>query len=61
MRKPMVAVICTGECQEDSESYRQAIEVGRLIAQRGCILVSGGLGGVMEAASRGAAEGAVRW
>ena len=31
-----------------------AYEVGRLIAQRGAILVCGGLGGVMEAACRGA-------
>lgn len=56
MRKPMIAVIGTGDCQEDSEPYRKAMAVGRLIAQRGCILVCGGLGGVMEAASRGAAE-----
>jgi len=36
-----------------------AEETGRLIARNGCILVTGGLGGVMEAASRGArmAEG----
>ncbi len=31
-----------------------AEKVGRLIARAGCILVCGGLGGVMEAASRGA-------
>jgi len=31
-----------------------AYEVGRLIAQRGAILVCGGLGGVMESACRGA-------
>lgn len=37
-----------------------AEEVGRLLARAGAILVSGGLGGVMEAASRGAAsEGGV--
>lgn len=35
--------------------FRQiAIEVGRLIAEKGAILVCGGLGGVMEAASYGA-------
>lgn len=33
-----------------------AHEVGRLIARAGAILVCGGLGGVMEAASRGARE-----
>jgi uncharacterized protein (TIGR00725 family) len=37
---------------------KQAEEVGRLLAQAGAIVVCGGLGGVMEAASRGvAAEG----
>lgn len=34
----------------------RAEECGRLLAEAGCIVVTGGLGGVMEAASRGAAE-----
>ncbi len=33
-----------------------AREVGRLIAEKGAILVCGGLGGVMEAAARGAKQ-----
>ena len=33
-----------------------AYQVGRLIAEKGAVLVCGGLGGVMEAASRGCAE-----
>jgi hypothetical protein len=33
-----------------------AEEVGRLVAEAGAALVTGGMGGVMEAASRGAAE-----
>ena len=33
-----------------------AYQVGRLIAERGAVLICGGLGGVMEAASRGCAE-----
>lgn len=33
---------------------RAAEEVGRLVAERGAVLVTGGTGGVMEAASRGA-------
>ncbi len=38
----------------------EAQEVGRLIANHDAILVSGGLGGVMEAASKGAkAEGGI--
>lgn len=35
---------------------RDAAEVGRLLAERGAVVVTGGLGGVMAAASRGAAE-----
>ena len=39
-----------------SEQSETAAEVGRLIARRGWHLVCGGLGGVMEAAARGAHE-----
>ena len=34
----------------------QAEEVGRLLAERGCVVVCGGLGEVMEAAARGAKD-----
>ena len=37
-------------------ALREAYEVGRLIGRRGGVLVCGGLGGVMEAAARGARE-----
>ena len=36
--------------------YNHAAEVGRLLAQRGCTVVCGGLFGVMEAACMGAKE-----
>ena len=36
--------------------YDQAREVGKLVAERGGTVVCGGLGGVMEAAARGATE-----
>jgi uncharacterized protein (TIGR00725 family) len=48
----IISVIGAGSC--DKETYGIAEAVGRLIAQKGAILVTGGLGGVMEAASRGA-------
>ena len=54
-RKPLIAVIGGSECSE--RIARLAEEVGRLIAQRGARLVCGGLGGVMEAAARGAKSG----
>lgn len=53
-RKIVIAVIGGGVCAESD--YELARQVGALIAQTGAILVCGGLGGVMEAASRGAAE-----
>lgn len=50
----IISVIGAGTC--DSNIYSIAEEVGSRIAQRGAVLFSGGLGGVMEAASRGAKE-----
>jgi len=41
----------------DEKTLADAREVGRLVALRGGVVVSGGLGGVMEEASRGAKEG----
>jgi uncharacterized protein (TIGR00725 family) len=51
-----VAMIGAGGCAQDSEAARLAEEVGRQLAEAGVTIVCGGLGGVMEAASRGAAE-----
>ena len=50
--KKFVAVI--GGSQPSSEEARLAEEVGRDLAKQGAILVCGGLGGVMEAACKGA-------
>jgi uncharacterized protein (TIGR00725 family) len=49
-----IGVIGAGSCSE--ETARKAEEVGRAIARRGAILICGGMGGVMEAAARGARE-----
>jgi uncharacterized protein (TIGR00725 family) len=38
------------------EVYQLAYDTGRYVAQRNAVLVCGGLGGVMEAASKGANE-----
>ncbi len=48
-------MIGSARCEQDSELAGLAEDVGRLLAEAGAVLVSGGLGGVMEAASRGAA------
>ncbi len=49
-----IAVIGTGIA--DEEVYEMAYEVGRLLAEKEAIVYCGGLGGVMEAAARGAFE-----
>ena len=53
-RRPRIAVVGAGSCDEAlSESARR---VGRGLAEAGAIVICGGLGGVMEAAARGAGE-----
>jgi len=49
-----VAVVGAGDYEENRCSL--ARELGRKIAERGHVLITGGLGGVMEAASEGAKE-----
>jgi uncharacterized protein (TIGR00725 family) len=49
-----VAVV--GPAQAGLEESQAAEEIGRCLARAGAVLVCGGLGGVMEAACRGAAE-----
>ncbi len=48
-----VAVVGPGEASAEQNAVAE--EVGRRVAQAGCHLVCGGLGGVMAAACRGAA------
>lgn len=53
-RAPRIAVCAPGEATD--EELLHAGAVGRLLAERGCTLVCGGLGGAMAAACRGARE-----
>ena len=48
----LIAVIGGGQCSK--QEARLAETLGRMIAKHGAILVCGGLGGVMEAACKGA-------
>jgi hypothetical protein len=50
--KRCIAVIGGAECT--AEEYAWAEEVGRGIALKGAVLITGGLSGVMEGASKGA-------
>lgn len=49
---PYIAVVGPGEADENECTV--ALEAGRALGRRGAVLVCGGLGGVMEAACRGA-------
>ena len=51
-----VAVFGSSEPAPGSPPYREAEEVGRLLARAGYVVVNGGYGGVMEASARGARE-----
>ena len=53
-----VAVIGDGAAAPDGERYRLARDLGAGIIERGHRLITGGLGGVMEGACRGARESA---
>jgi uncharacterized protein (TIGR00725 family) len=55
MNAPYVAVIGASNATEWELSTAE--RVGRLLADAGCVLVCGGLGGVMDVAARGAAAG----
>ncbi len=54
MSAPVVSVVGSAVCTPTQAEI--AGKVGRLLAERGAILVCGGRGGVMEAACRGAQE-----
>jgi uncharacterized protein (TIGR00725 family) len=45
-----------GGSEVGAETYERAVEVGRLLGERGHTVVCGGLSGVMEAVCKGASE-----
>ena len=49
-----IGIIGAGLC--DDITREKAEQVGRMVAERGAVLYCGGLGGVMEAAAKGASE-----
>ena len=51
-----VTVFGGSQPKEDSTAYAEAMELGRLLAERGHTVLTGGYIGVMEAVSRGAHE-----
>ena len=55
--KPAVTIFGSARVREEHPAYRAAVETGRLFAEAGFTVVTGGGPGVMEAANRGAQEG----
>ncbi|HMK84083.1 MAG TPA: TIGR00725 family protein, partial [Candidatus Bathyarchaeia archaeon] len=55
-RQKQILVIGFGKDHCSLGAYQSAYKIGLEIAKRSGILLTGGLGGVMEAASRGAKE-----
>jgi hypothetical protein len=55
--RPAITVFGSARIHQDSQEYARAREVGRLLAQAGFAVVTGGGPGVMEAANRGARDG----
>jgi uncharacterized protein (TIGR00730 family) len=53
-RRPLVAVFGSSTIREPGPEYREAEELGRLLARAGADVITGGYGGAMEACSRGA-------
>ena len=56
MTKQTIAVFGSSEPVPGDALYDQAQELGRRLAESGRILITGGYGGVMEAASKGAQQ-----
>jgi uncharacterized protein (TIGR00730 family) len=55
-QKMKVSVFGGSQPREGSAAYAEAQELGRLLAERGHVVLTGGYIGTMEAVSRGAAE-----
>lgn len=54
MKRIQISVV--GAAEAPPREFEAACQLGRLLAERGCTVVCGGLGGVMEAVARGTSE-----
>lgn len=52
----IVTIFGGAKCTETSEEYRQAMQLGSLLAEKGYTICTGGYLGIMEAASKGARQ-----
>jgi len=51
-----VAIFGASDCRADDPAYAEAVRCGRLLAEAGLAVATGGYGGLMEAVSQGARE-----
>ena len=56
MSRKIIGVFGAGNVTESDEEYQLALKVGGQLAREGIAVLTGGLGGVMTAASKGAKE-----
>lgn len=52
----IITIFGGSKCKPDSVEYKDALDIGRLLAEAGFTICTGGYLGVMEAASRGARD-----
>ncbi|MBU0696355.1 MAG: TIGR00730 family Rossman fold protein [Bacteroidetes bacterium] len=53
---PCVSIFGSARTKQDSKYYKMAVEVGRLLTERGYGVITGGGPGIMEAGNKGAYE-----
>ena len=56
MSKNIIGVFGAGNISDADDEWQAALTVGRKLARRGFVVLTGGLGGVMTAASKGAKD-----
>jgi uncharacterized protein (TIGR00730 family) len=56
VKERVIAIYGSSSTPEDHQEYTDARRLGRLLAESGFVVSSGGYGGIMEAVSRGARE-----
>lgn len=55
--EPAVSIFGSARAKEDHRDYKKARQLGRMLAESGITVLTGGGPGIMEAANRGASEG----
>jgi len=54
---PAISIFGSARARKDDWSYKAALKIAIMLAQRGFAIISGGGPGIMEAANKGSADG----